>query len=674
MKIWKRVFALALCLILFFWHTPTSVILVEAEAASDEIQVTQKTVSQAAVDSFVALATSDNIVGKTRSFFINGYGMPKESDEGYQLDWCAFFVGWKANTYTITYDANGGDGAPEAQTKTHGTALTLSTMKPTRSGYTFQGWAESKTATTAQYQPGGQFTKDADTTLYAVWKTNTYTVKYDANGGSGAPAAQTKTHETALILSTTKPTRSGNTFLGWAESSTATTAQYQPGGQFTKDADTTLYAVWQKNETPPVTGDTIRVGSASGAPGATVRLPVTLDSNPGLAYLRFTVNYDKTRLELTGYEDGALTGWTGNLSGGGFGWDDTQNSTATGTVLTLVFQIKSNAPEGSAAVSLTGVEAYDFNESTVALTPTAGAVTVSSRIPGDATGDGQVNGQDLIRLRKYLIGMNVDIDLSAANVNGDDGVDGRDLIRLRKHLIGMDVKLLGLEEPAELLGTGVLRLDVPAAAVRAGDTVSVPVTFSGADGFAYLSFRVDYDKTRLKLVGFEDGALTGWTADLEGGGFGWDDVKDAAPEGTILTLRFQVLADTPTGKANVTLQQIEAFNFDEATVTLTSEAAALTVAAPANAAITSLTRSGSNASLTLKLSGIDAAQVQVLLSAIDGSGRCLGVRSATLTAAAEAGAYTASVPLPPGDAAYYRAFVLSNTGSVPLGESKDLSA
>lgn len=154
MKIWKRVFALALCLILFFWHTPTSVILVEAEAVSDEIQVTQKTVSQAAVDSFVALATSDNIVGKTRSFFINGYGMPKESDEGYQLDWCAFFVGWKANTYTITYDANGGDGAPEAQTKTHGTALTLSTMKPTRSGYTFQGWAESKTATAAQYQPG----------------------------------------------------------------------------------------------------------------------------------------------------------------------------------------------------------------------------------------------------------------------------------------------------------------------------------------------------------------------------------------------------------------------------------------------------------------------------------------------------------------------------------------
>ena len=75
-------------------------------------------------------------------------------------------------TYTIRYDANGGTGAPGAQTKTNSTALTLSSTRPSRSGYSFQGWAASKNAATAQYQPGGRFTTEADTTLYAVWTKN----------------------------------------------------------------------------------------------------------------------------------------------------------------------------------------------------------------------------------------------------------------------------------------------------------------------------------------------------------------------------------------------------------------------------------------------------------------------------------------------------------------------
>ena len=97
-------------------------------------------------------------------------------------------------TYTVSYDANGGSGAPASQTKTKDVALTLSSTKPTRTGYKFLGWAASKTATSAQYQPGGSYTANAAVTLYAVWKENDYTVSYDANGGTGAPAAQTKTH------------------------------------------------------------------------------------------------------------------------------------------------------------------------------------------------------------------------------------------------------------------------------------------------------------------------------------------------------------------------------------------------------------------------------------------------------------------------------------------------
>ena len=79
--------------------------------------------------------------------------------------------------------------------------------------------------------------------------TPTYSVTYNANGGSGAPSAQTKTKDVSLTLSTTRPTRAGYNFLGWATSSSATSAQYQPGSTYTANANVTLYAVWEELNT-----------------------------------------------------------------------------------------------------------------------------------------------------------------------------------------------------------------------------------------------------------------------------------------------------------------------------------------------------------------------------------------------------------------------------------------
>lgn len=153
-------------------------------------------------------------------------------------------------SYTITYNANGGSGAPSSQTKWHGKAITLSSTKPTRSGYSFQGWATSASGSVA-YSPGASYTGNAALKLYAVWKANTYTVSYNANGGSGAPQNQTKTHGVALTLSSTKPTRTNYTFKGWGTSANATTATYQAGGSYTANANVTLYAIWQLSYTTP---------------------------------------------------------------------------------------------------------------------------------------------------------------------------------------------------------------------------------------------------------------------------------------------------------------------------------------------------------------------------------------------------------------------------------------
>ena len=73
------------------------------------------------------------------------------------------------DTYTVSYNANGGSGAPSSQTKTYGKTLTLSTTKPTRANYIFVGWGVSASSTTASYQPGGSYTANSKITLYAVW-------------------------------------------------------------------------------------------------------------------------------------------------------------------------------------------------------------------------------------------------------------------------------------------------------------------------------------------------------------------------------------------------------------------------------------------------------------------------------------------------------------------------
>ena len=149
-------------------------------------------------------------------------------------------------TYNISYNANGGSGAPSSQTKYYDKWLTLSSQKPIRTGYTFKGWSTSSTATKASYQPGDNYTSNSDATLYAVWERIQYNISYNANGGSGAPSAQSKYHGSTLTLRSAKPTRTGYIFKGWSTSSTATKASYQPGDNYTSNSNVTLYAVWEK--------------------------------------------------------------------------------------------------------------------------------------------------------------------------------------------------------------------------------------------------------------------------------------------------------------------------------------------------------------------------------------------------------------------------------------------
>ena len=82
----------------------------------------------------------------------------------------------KVNIYTITYNANGGSGGPSSQSYKYAPNgnIYLSSDRPSKTGYTFMGWSESPSATSASYSPGQWWgTHNANNyTLYAVWEKN----------------------------------------------------------------------------------------------------------------------------------------------------------------------------------------------------------------------------------------------------------------------------------------------------------------------------------------------------------------------------------------------------------------------------------------------------------------------------------------------------------------------
>lgn len=151
--------------------------------------------------------------------------------------------------WTVSYNANGGSGDIYTDYVQYKSAYTTRANWFKRTGHTFAGWNEaangSGTSWTNYINKPWTWTYTKSITLFAQWKINTYTVSYNANGGSGAPGSQTKTFGQALTLSGTKPTRPNYAFKGWSTNKSAVSAEYTAGGSYYTDSSVTLYAVWE---------------------------------------------------------------------------------------------------------------------------------------------------------------------------------------------------------------------------------------------------------------------------------------------------------------------------------------------------------------------------------------------------------------------------------------------
>lgn len=192
-----------------------------------------------------------------------------------QTTYTIYLVAKKTNPtptymYYLYYKYNDGTNSTwlTEQSGEHGTAATTFTFYVNtaklkdRRGYEHIGWADKANAAAAKYTGESiTLTKDDPTkTIYAVWMPF-FELKYDANGGTGAPASQTRTasaptvNRVTFTVPGTIPTKDGCTFKGWADSATATTVQYQPGGTVDvkhENSPKTVYAVWEGSDPIPV--------------------------------------------------------------------------------------------------------------------------------------------------------------------------------------------------------------------------------------------------------------------------------------------------------------------------------------------------------------------------------------------------------------------------------------
>lgn len=245
-----------------------------------------------------------------------------------------------ARTYTISYSLNGGSsGTTTAQTKTHGTNLTLhgaaSRNNSTGTGYkvtfnanggntpskssatatdtykySFAGWKSSATGTT--WSAGAtNFSENNTTTLNAQWSssttrgaittatcsknngTSTRTVTFNANGGSCS---------TASLNSTATVTYTMN---GWYTATSGGTKRASNGGSYTPSATETVYAQWGSSTG---TFSQVTLPSATKSNTAATARTVTLNANGG--------SCSTSTLSSTASVSYSLKGWYTATSGG----------------------------------------------------------------------------------------------------------------------------------------------------------------------------------------------------------------------------------------------------------------------------------------------------------------------------------------------------------------------
>jgi uncharacterized repeat protein (TIGR02543 family) len=149
---------------------------------------------------------------------------------------------YSAATYTVTYDAEGGAVSPPNKIVTYNAAYGTLDI-PTRNGYTFAGWWTGDNGTGTQVTQMTTVSNTANHTIYAKWTANTYTVTYDAQGGTVSPANKSVTFG-AAYGALASPARNGYAFAGWWTGLNGSGSKLSSATIVSNAANHSIYAKW----------------------------------------------------------------------------------------------------------------------------------------------------------------------------------------------------------------------------------------------------------------------------------------------------------------------------------------------------------------------------------------------------------------------------------------------
>lgn len=210
--------------------------------------------------------------------------------------------------------------------------------------------------------------------------------------------------------------------------------------RFVLDEDFTIESIEFVGDTeqdPPL----ITVESKKSVSGKDFTISVDISNNIGFSYLELTPVYSN-ELTLVKVDNGEII--SDLTKANQYLWVSDDDVYTNGNLMTFTFTTDRNTPAGEYEVGFILRNCINNNEENVDIKVINGTVEIIDFIYGDANDDGVINGQDIVRLKKYIANYDYDtntcsIEIGAgADANGDGSVNGQDVVRLKKYIANYD--------------------------------------------------------------------------------------------------------------------------------------------------------------------------------------------------------------------------------------------